>query len=595
MSVIFFILDRITLCVFKIVLIHEMKPDEQESSETIEANAISSPTSSRPIVSELSGEARVKLEVIQSLIEPCDRTTYGERLREGAKKLGISVRSVQRLFKKYQEEGLAALTSTTRGDKGKHRISEFWQEFIVKTYQQGNKGSKRMTPKQVALKVRAKASEIGDKQPPTYTTVLRVLKPLQKAKTKSIRSPGWRGSTLSVKTRDGDDLEINYSNQVWQCDHTRVDVLLVDQHGELIGRPWLTTVIDSYSRCIMGINLGFDAPSSQVVGLALRHAILPKQYGAEYKLHCDWETYGKPEYFYTDGGKDFRSNHLAEIGAQLGFVPKLRSRPSEGGIVERPFKTLNQSLFSTLPGYTGSNVQERPKDAEKDAQLTLRELEQLVVRFIVDKYNQSIDARMGDQSRYQRWEAGLRGQPELISERDLDICLMKVARRTVQRGGHLQFENVMYRGEYLEGYAGDTVSVRYDPRDITTIWIYRQERQQEVFLTRAHAQELETEQLSVDEAKASAKRLREAGKTVSNQSILLEVMEREVLSDRQKTRKQRQKEEQSYKQVQATSVVEAVEAVEPVEPDVEEATQTESEFADIEVWDLDEMREDYGW
>jgi putative transposase len=120
-----------------------MKPDEQVASDAIEANAISSPTSRRPIVSELSGEARVKLEVIQSLIEPCDRATYGERLREGAKNLGISVRSVQRLFKTYQEEGLAALTSTTRADKGKHRINEFWQDFIIKTYQQGNKGSKR--------------------------------------------------------------------------------------------------------------------------------------------------------------------------------------------------------------------------------------------------------------------------------------------------------------------------------------------------------------------------------------------------------------------------------------------------------------------
>ncbi len=40
---------------------------------------------------------------IQSLLEPCDRATYGERLRAGAKKLDISVRSLQRLFKKYQE------------------------------------------------------------------------------------------------------------------------------------------------------------------------------------------------------------------------------------------------------------------------------------------------------------------------------------------------------------------------------------------------------------------------------------------------------------------------------------------------------------
>lgn len=70
---------------------------------------------------------------------------------------------------------------------------------------------------------------------------------------------------------------MEYSNHIWQCDHTRADILLVDQHGEPLARPWLTTVIDTYSRCIIGINLGFDAPSSQVVALALRHAILPKK------------------------------------------------------------------------------------------------------------------------------------------------------------------------------------------------------------------------------------------------------------------------------------------------------------------------------
>lgn len=30
--------------------------------------------------------------------------------------------------------------------------------------------------------------------------------------------------------------------------------------------------------------------------------------------------------FYTDGGKDFRSNHLQQIGMQLGFVCHLRDR-----------------------------------------------------------------------------------------------------------------------------------------------------------------------------------------------------------------------------------------------------------------------------
>jgi transposase InsO family protein len=164
-------------------------------------------------------------------------------------------------------------------------------------------------------------------------TVYRILQPLieKQEKAKSVRSPGWRGSRLAMKTRDGKDLSVDYSNHVWQCDHTPVDVLLVDQHGKILGRPWLTTVVDSYSRCIIGINLGYDAPSSQVVALALRHDIV---------------------------------NH----------------------------------------------------------------------------YNQRIDARMGDQTRFQRWESGLIAVPDAISERDLDICLMKQTRRQIQRGGYLQFQ-----------------------------------------------------------------------------------------------------------------------------------------------------------
>jgi transposase InsO family protein len=329
--------------------------------------------------------------------------------------------------------------------------------------------------KQVFIRVEARADELNVKTP-SHMTVYRILQPIidRQEKAKSIRSPGWQGERLSVKTRDGLDLTIEHSNQVWQCDHTPADVLLVDSEGKLLGRPWLTTVIDSYSRCIVGINLGFDAPSSQVVSLALHHAILPKQYVVEYGLQEQWGTYGLPKHFYTDGGKDFRSDHLKQVGIQLGFPCHLRDRPSEGVSVERPFGTLNTELFSLLPGYTGSNVQKRPETAEADACLTLRELERRIVRYLVDNYNQRLDARMGDQTRFQRWESGLIVMPKLLSERELDICLMKQARRQIQRGGYLQFENLMYRGDNLAGYGGESVVVRFDPRDITTILIYLQ-------------------------------------------------------------------------------------------------------------------------
>lgn len=46
---------------------------------------------------------------------------------------------------------------------------------------------------------------------------------------------------------------------------------------------------------------------------------------------------------------------------------------------------------------------------------------------------------------------------------------MKQARREIQRGGCIRFKNLMYKGEYLTGYAEETVVLRYEPREITEI------------------------------------------------------------------------------------------------------------------------------
>jgi len=54
------------------------------------------------------------------------------------------------------------------------------------------------------------------------------------------------------------------------------------------------------------------------------------------------------------------------------------------------------------------------------------------VRYIVDNYNQRIDARMGDQTRFQRW-VWLIASLDVISERVLDICLMKNKQTQYQR------------------------------------------------------------------------------------------------------------------------------------------------------------------
>jgi len=505
--------------------------DSDPDEETCETNEIAS----------LTIELQQRIEVIQQVMSVRGTERYAKVQRQAAKKLGLSVRSLRRLVRSWQQHGIAGLTRQSRSDQGTSKQSKDWRDFILKTYRDGNRGSRRMTPAQVALRVRARAQELGVENYPKRTTVYSILQP-QIEKQQAKRSLGWRGDRLLITTREGIELAIEWSNQVWQCDHTKIDVLVVDQSGEVLGRPWLTIVIDTYSRCIMGLHLGFDAPSAQVVGLALRHAILPKQYSAAYELQQVWDTYGLPQYLYTDGGKDFRSQHLEQVATELGIVLCLRRKPSDGGIVERPFGTFNREFFSTLPGYVSSNVIERSPQAETEACLTLLQLERLLVRYVVDHYNQRIDARMGDQSRIGRWEAGRMAQLPLLGERELDICLLRRDQRTVYRNGYIQFANLTYQGEHLAAYAGETVILRYDPRDITTIWIYQLQDSKEVFLTRAHATGLETEILAYTEAKAMSRRIRAAGQEVSQRSLLNEVRDRDCAIDQvQRQHKQRKR------------------------------------------------------
>ena len=135
-----------------------------------------------------------------------------------------------------------------------------------------------------------------------------------------------------------------------------------------------------------------------------------------------------------------------------------------------------------------------------------------------------------------RWRSGLTATARALDERGLDLLLMRQDRRRVYRGGYIRFANLLYKGEYLEGYVGQQVVLRYNPQDITSLYVYRNQGERDIFLTRAHAQNLETERLSLPEAKAISRRLRQARQEITNESVLSEVRDRtrfveDLLSD----------------------------------------------------------------
>lgn len=543
------------------------------------------------LLNDVTPEVQQKIDLIDAVVQASDRKSRRDAIQNASEILGRTPRMIRLMAKKVENEGVATL-AVGRKDKGQFRISEQWSKFIIAEYEWGQRDGSRGNISQVYVHLMAlaskrealreeKYSERFKKYPkvledlivgkhPSHPTVYKVINFYLERKNKKVRHPGSPAEGQIIQTTEG-ILEIAHSNQIWQCDHTRLDIFLVDDEGEVIfqpsgkkdeeviGRPYITLIMDSYSGCVAGFHLGFEAAGSHEVGLALRHAILPKQYGSEYELEKEWNIYGIPEYWLTDRAKEFKSHHLKQISMQLGFKRRLRAFPSAGGLIESIFDKINKELLSLLPGYTGSNLEKRPKNCEKHASLTLADLEKKLVKYFTDHYNQHYYPRVANQKRAERWQLLMRPEDlEPINQRDLDLCLMKVTNRKVEKYGCIRFEGLVYQGDCLRDYEGESISLRYDQRNILILLAYTRPRdgQPGNFIGFVAARDAREKQMSLEELKWRKYKLREKGKEVDNSSILNErlslhgFVEEKRKSKRQRRKKAQQRHEQQTNQSQ---------------------------------------------
>jgi putative transposase len=137
-------------------------------------------------------------------------------------------------------------------------------------------------------------------------------------------------------------------------------------------------------------------------------------------------------------------------------------------------------LLCALPGYAPPQGPVRGVP-----QLTLVDLDTRFRAFILDVYHARphSETQMPPQ---QRWEAGgfLPQMPDSLEQ--LDLLLLTVAKpRKVRRDG-LWFLGMRYMDPTLAAYVGESVILRYDPRDVAEVRVFYRDR----FLCRAICQEL---------------------------------------------------------------------------------------------------------
>ncbi len=268
-----------------------------------------------------------------------------------------------------------------------------------------------------------------------------------------------------------------------ECDHTKLDLMVVDTETRLpLGRPWLTAIVDVYTKMILGIYLGFHRPGSLSATQCLLHAVRPKTYvKTEYPfVKHNWPAYGLPERIVVDNASEFHGSHFRDACLQLGIEV---DHPPPGrawfrGTVERWFGTLNKSLLHELPGTTFSNIFEKKDyDPQKHAVISLEVLLQVIHIWIIDIYHQRVHRGIRDIPN-RRWAESVAKDPPNLppSSFDLKVLLGFVAHRVIRRSG-IELFTLLYNSSELSLIRrrlgdGEKIQIKYDPNDISIIYVW---------------------------------------------------------------------------------------------------------------------------
>ncbi len=399
----------------------------------------------------------------------------GVPLRQLAQQHGLLLRTLQRWVARYHQEGLSGLVRKVRGDRGKHRrIPADLQRLI--------EGLALQTPPPTAAFVHRRIRDVAIQNgwaPPSYRSVAAIMQALDPGLVVLAHAgPKVYRETFDLIHRR----EASGSNEIWQADHTPLDLWLLDERGQP-ARPWLTVILDDYSRAVAGYFVSFQAPSALNTALALRQAIWRK---ADQR----WHICGIPAQFYTDHGSDFTSHHMEQVSADLKMelIFSLPGRPRGRGRIERFFLTVTQLFLCGLPGYTP------PGSLPATATLTLSAFEVEFQRFLLEMYHTRIHSETHSAPQT-RWEAGgfLPRLPEALEHLDLLLLTVAKARRVQQDGIHVN--GLRYIDLNLAAFVGEDVTVRYDPRDMAEIRVYHDNQ----FVCRAVCQELAGQTISLKE------------------------------------------------------------------------------------------------
>jgi len=253
-------------------------------------------------------------------------------------------------------------------------------------------------------------------------------------------------------------------NDIWEADHAQLDILVsVPRWCDPI-RPWLTVLIDGYSRVIMGTVLSVQPTTAEVL-TAIREGIMIDE------ARGPWG--GIPDLIRFDGGKEFLSEAVSRAAARLGFagLPTPPYSPHLKGKVERLHRTIGEGLIASLPHYLHGPRTKSGKLFAQPEKLTIAEL-QAAVRNFVDDYNTGHKHRsLRGLTPAEKWDSSHRVL-EILPAEQLRWMLLSDTTRIINGDG-IHFETKIFIAPEIIGMGGERVEVRYMPYDLRSVEVFR--------------------------------------------------------------------------------------------------------------------------
>lgn len=280
------------------------------------------------------------------------------------------------------------------------------------------------------------------------------------------------------------------------ADHWLVDVFIVDEttRGRL-DRLWLTLLVDTYSRSVLGMALLYETPCIESIQIALRHAIWPKSSHKELGLQGEWVCYGIPQQLSLDNAWAHHSHSLEQLSRDISqggrynsidllFRPPYRGR--YGALIERLFGNFSGQMKELLPGAVQSSAHRDIGNAARRACLLYQDvctiIHQMIIRYQHTAHRE-LDGLTPHEKWLEGWQLGYGGwPPPLIDEIERLFWRHELEPRVITSKGisafGMHYWSPMLDQAQRKGWGGQSIPYHfsYEPADISRLAIFRDQK-----------------------------------------------------------------------------------------------------------------------